>query len=1137
MRTLVLIIGIALISFFPVLEGNAKDVSFYAPNSQLASGKWVKLRIKENAIYKLSYSDIQAMGINPSKVKIFGYGGWMLNENFSVNDYADDLPEVPVWISGSDNKLDPGEFLLFYGKGTVKWKYDFSDYEYRHEKNPYSDYGYYFITEGNEGPKLIAKSNAETVGTSKVTSFSDYALHEKDLVGVISSGREMYGESFFSSNIQTFHFDIKGILQERGSARISFISTATIDNTSVGATINNIQGNTCPTGTFKAISDEVKGIEYNKSWQWMPNSSGIDVTVGYSHSGYRAYLNYLSLNVSRELKYYAGSGYMFFRRLSSSNCTYEIADATADMMVFELTEGKEIKQMNTVFSNGKLTFHAEEKSNVIREYVLINSNASFARHDNWETVNNQNIHGLSQVDMIIITRPVYKDQAELLAKEHRTRDNLVVEVVSAEQVYNEFSSGNPDATAYRRLMKMFYDKGKNNNTAPKYLLLFGDGVWDNRMLASENSNLVKSNYLLTYQSVNSLKNDAWSYVTDDYFGFLEDDNGFDNAILNVGIGRLPIKNLTEAKNVVNKLIAYMDNKNTGAWKNRLTMLGGQEPQSEQYLHVGQADRIVAQVETSNPEILSSKIYYDAFNRVLSNGKNTIPEGKNKLDKCLKDGCILFNYLGHGGPDKIQWDLIKSSDVNQMNNKFLPLWIMSTCEFGRYDMISNSCSEAAVLNPNGGAIAVISASRIVNSSSNAALNEKLVEYLFSKENGNYNRLGDIIRKGKNKLDSDKLNKLSYALLGDPALMLNYPTYNVRLDSINGKSSSSSGIKFRSGEKIVLKGAILDKSGAVDANFNGNISACIMDCIQQLQTFDYRNKGIFYYTEYLNKLYDGNTGIIGGYFTIRFTVPQDISFKNEKGKISFYAVNTTNGIEAKGHFSNYIVGGTTDEMLTEIPSPEIKSMYLNRSSFNNGDVVNESPYFVAEIYDTLGINKSGIGTGHDIFVSIDNKVRYSYVLNNYYESSYTEEGKGTVRFTIPDKLPTGEHTLTFKVWNVMNKSATKTITFYVEEGKAPVIYDLTATPSPAKSEVQFIFDHDCPESLIKMNINVFDLSGTPVWSHEVTGLTDELSQSSVRWNLISSKGDRVKPGVYVYRASINSNSGKVSTASKKLIIVAQ
>lgn len=1126
--------------FFSVLlfsflcrTAQAKDPSFYANESKMASGTWIKLQVSDNAIYKLTYEEIQAMGIDPSKASIHGYGGWMLNENFAVNDYADDLPEVPVWISGGDNKLDPGEFLLFYGKGPVRWSYDNSLREYVHENNPYSNYGYYFITDATGITPLIQKADPEGASGLRISTFDDYAVHEKDQHFIISTGRELYGESFSSSTSQNFRFQIEGMVNEDATARLRFISAASITSTSVTASIN---GSSISHRFTQNISKSNPAYACNQTWRWQPNGSMVDVNVRYSHSGYTTYLDYIRLNVKRSLKSYGA--YTFFRQKQSSNNTYqyEIGGASENMFVLEITPQREMRRMSTSFSNGNLLFPAKETTAVVREYVVIDPSKSFPKPAIIGQVGNQNLHGLQEAtDMIILTQPIYREAAQVLADKHKELSNLNVAIVDVNTIYNEFSSGTPDATAYRRFMKMLYDRGVATGIAPKYLLLMGDASHDNRLATNDWRNYKTSSLLLSYQSQNSLVNTIESYITDDYFGYLKDDNGISNLQMQVGIGRLPVNNAQEAATVVNKIIAYMENKALGSWKNRTIFIGGDEKDSGQYLHIKDANEIADETVRIRPEMFANKIFYNSFKKETSSGYDRYPGAEQKFNNKMKEGAFFLNYLGHGDPAKVDKNIINISSINQMRYKNSPIWFLGTCEFSRYDDIRPSAGELALLNASSAAIATISAARIVYVDRNVRLNKQIVNHLFNRdEDGNWPRLGDVMRKSKNAEGSDK-NKLSYVLLGDPALPVLLPEFTVRLDSVNGEKADNPGIQFRAEELLTLKGSILNWSGEIETEFNGQIETNLMDCINHLETYDYRGTGTYLYDEYQNLLYQGKALVSNGKFALRIPVPRDISFRNEVGKLSFYAADETTKKEASGAFANFTVGGSIDrEEGTEVGSPKIKRIYLNSPHFVNGNEVNETPYFVAEVYDSIGINRSGVGIGHNIALIIDNKKEYS--LNAYYEDVETEQGAGVIRFLVPDSLAPGKHTLTFRVWNIMNKSATQTVEFRVEPGKAPVIYDLMVSANPAKTDVYFIFEHDRPETEVKVSIGVFDLTGCQVWSHEETGLTDELAVTPVYWDL-TNNGRRVKPGVYVYRASISSKYGKESTTSKKLIILAQ
>ncbi|MDR2628087.1 MAG: C25 family cysteine peptidase, partial [Dysgonamonadaceae bacterium] len=468
---------------FSFSRGNAKDASFYAPHSALSSGKWVKVRVQENAIYKLTYENIQSFGIDPAKAKVYGYGGWMLNQDFSKNDYQDDLPEVPVWISGQDNVLNPGEFLLFYGKGHTQWTVasPTATEGFKHENNPYSDYGYYFIGE-KEGPlKVVETASNETPGTT-LDTFNDYALHERDLISVISSGRELYGENFSSERTQTFNFNINNIVP--GNVTAEFRLMVTTSDASVSVSVGGNTIGTYRPGSKNYSDDQILSIEGKA--EWSANNGTLSPALSHSHPGKNAYLDYLRIFVKRYLK--PDGAYTFFRNVGniSANCTYTISGASQKMFVLELTEGKTIKKMPANYDGSTMSFHANKNSQ-LREFVLINpeENAFPVPEFVNEGIPNQDLHSLPQPDLVIITRPVYLEEANRLAEKHVSHSGLKVAVVTAEQVYNEFSSGTPDATAYRRLMNMFYDRAAKESEKPKYLLLFGDGAFDNRMLTSQ----------------------------------------------------------------------------------------------------------------------------------------------------------------------------------------------------------------------------------------------------------------------------------------------------------------------------------------------------------------------------------------------------------------------------------------------------------------------------------------------------------------------------------------------------------------------------------------------------------------------------------------------------------------------------
>jgi len=1140
-KNLVIII-FCLLGFASFLSAQTmNDGSRYAANSVLAAGKWIQLKVKDNGIYKLTYDDIKKQGISdPSKVKIYGYGGWILPEDFT-QPYIDDLPEVAVYMDkGSDGVFSSGDYLLFYGRGPTKWTYNSVSGTYGHENNPYSTYGSYFMTESDTGPKEmdVVPVPALTSGTLPLTVFDDYAVYERDSISILNSGRELFGENFIvNSGKQSFTFTIPGITSDPGKARLSFAGAPTGATTPVNLSIDG--------QNILSLPVYVPGDSYTKAslvdnWgDWTGSKSEkITATVTYNPTGQvAAYLNFIALNMERSLQFYPTAYTLFRNKQSLSNAvTYSIGSPPASCQIWDVTQNYNARMMATQLNNGQLEF-STPASDTLREFAMVDLSKTFPTPEFAGTVNNQNLHALPPTDMVILTPTAYLQQAQALADKHNQQSGMRVTVVDDRLVFNEFSSGVPDATAYRRFMKMFYDRAASGADKPKYLLLFGGGIFDNRHLTSAGAKADPKYYLLTYQVKESV-DETYSYGTDDYFGFLDDNEGtnISAAGLDIGIGRFPVSSVTQAADAVNKVSAYMDNKQYGRWKSKLIFTADKASAANNdapFLHVKQADALANYIDQNYPQYMLNKIYIDAYQLVNVNGKPTAPDAKKALLNQLNDGCFLLNYTGHGSITA--WsaeDLLNIADVRQMTFTNLPLWITATCDFGWFDGFDASGGETAFLNQNSGAIALFTTSRVVSSSGNYNINAQFMRYLFNKQAGKYLCLGDIFRLSKNQLGTDS-NKLNYVLLGDPALTLNYPQWNIRLDSINGSLiPDNETIELKALDRVTLSGVITDEDGIPVDNFAGTLNATVYDSQQTYESTS--GSDTFSYTGYSGAIYSGNTNVTNGAFSFTFNVPLDISYSKANGKIGMYAYDESQGIEAAGSFTQYNLSGTSEGWENTGEGPEIMAMFLNVETFKDGDPVNETPFFYAKVMDSDGINLSGSGIGHDILLTIDNNPAWTYSLNNNYQA--IDAMQGTVGFSIPE-LPAGRHSLTFKVWNILNNSTTDTLNFTVIKGYKPAILDLEAYGNPAKTYTSFVLSHNLPETTLNVQIGVYDLTGRTVWIHTEHGSSGFMQQYPIRWDLINNAGNRVQPGIYLYRATVSTATSKETTRAKKIIVLGQ
>lgn len=1115
----------ALLFVFGLLTSAWADSSRYASESVLNSGKWVKIQVAEDGIYKLTAADLKKMGFsNLDKVAVYGYGGWPLDEDFSTT-YIDDVPEVAVWRSA--------DYLLFYGKGPRKWEYSSSDKSFIHTNNPYSNYGYYFVTEKETAGRTMEKAASAAGATLQVTTFDDYVLHEEELVSVNSSGRELYGESFTSTLSRDFTISVPGITNDEGKATLSFISRGN------GTITMNVDGNALISGSVSVPSDEYEvARELYRERAWMADKGEtVKVNIGYSTTGHKnVHLNYFRLQMKRQLKVY--DNYTFFRSLSARGnaSRFVIQGADASTLVFDVTDGVNPQQMETSLNGTELSFSIPASAS-LREFVVVKPSQIKAPVTVGE-VANQNLHALPQQDMIIIAQPNFTTQAERLAEAHRTKDNLTVRVVTPESIYNEFSSGTPDATAYRRFMKMFYDRKTSEADAPKYLLLFGDGSFDNRKLTSAWKSVDMSNMLLTYQTENSLS--SQSYVIDDYFGFLDDaDNkkSLQNKKLCLGIGRFPIRTVEQATQMVDKVISYMENKNTGSWKNNLCFMADDGSNTDGFMteHMEFADQLAGYVESEHPEFLVNKLYYDAYKKDMTAG--TYPDVRSGLQKLLKDGLLLFNYTGHGGTTALSDEkVLTQTDINQFTYTHLPVWVTATCDFTRFDDLNTSAGEDVFLNKSSGGIALFTTVRVAYSRPNFPINDNVIRNLFERNNGRRRTLGEVMQATKNTLSS--VYKLGFCLIGDPAVKMAYPEFGMKVTTVNGQSVDGNSISFKALEKITVEGEVLDASGQLVTDFTGIVNPTVKDSKVTVTCLKNSNKDdspAFTFTDYPNTIFIGNDSVRNGKFSFTFTVPKDISYSNLQGKMNLYAVDTESGNEAQGNFDNFIVGGTSDTAETDTIGPEIRALYLNDTTFVDGGQVNTTPYFVAELWDKSGVNITGSSVGHDMMLVIDESTVLSYNLNSYYELLLGEDGTGIVKFPIPALEP-GKHTAEFWVWDILNNSTVRTFTFEVVEGLKPFLFDVIATPGIAREQVTFHLMHNRPESWMRVGIMVYDLAGRQLWKHEESGTSGLFENYTVSWDLTSG-GARMRPGVYIYRAAISTDNSKDATKARKFIILGE
>ncbi len=1106
----------------------------YAEHSVLSSGKWVKIRVRYEGVYSLTKSFLASAGFSdPSRVKLYGYGGLMQDSvivrSGNNRDY-DDLQEIPLYRNGST--------ILFFAEGVTKWTYVKG--MWRHVNNPYSNYSYYFLTEGDT-PAVMQDVKAEAGGTTVHTSVKSHALYEEDAFSWYSSGQQFFDSyDFANGNSRIYKMDAPDADPD-GEAYVTVAftaaNTASATNVDIRLNASDLGKLTIPLLNSSRLGEQgyrARLVEKTFSANVLPGTNDVGFTVSQWHS---ARLDYISATYERNLEL-SSAFFVFCDPDNSSSGVYSISAANADTRVWRIAKpGRPQENVAGALSGSVLNVTLPQAS---ERYVAVNTAAAFPVPEFVERVENQDLHADSSYDMIVIVPKSGRliPQAERLIRAHEEHDSLRIRLVKADQLYNEFSSGTPDAMAYRRYLKMLYDRAESEDDAPKYLLLFGDAAWDNRMVTQDWRDASPDDYLLCYESWNSV-NEISSYVTDDFFGFLDDGEGKNLMTdkLDLYIGRFPVTTESEAKTMVDKAIAYMNNENTGAWKNLVCIMGDDDTSGNSLM--SDAEKIAADIEKNTSDFVVRRIYWDAYQVEKTSTGNKYPEITKLLKNYMHNGALIMNYTGHGAPTSISHEkVLVLSDFKECRSKNLPLWIFSSCEITPFDSQEETIGEAASLNPAGGAIAVIGATRSVYSNHNLNLNTYLMDNLLNAENSIPMPLGMALTKAKCSLvtasngASDKtINKLKYVLTGDPALKLMFPTERVVIDSIDGKPAVSSDISLPAGSVVRVSGHVADSQGSIMNGYAGVVTATAYDKKEQITCHDNARNGQDPYTfqDRTRKLFEGADSVVNGRFSFDFPVSIDVSYSDEKCLLSLYSVSNDNGTEAHGHNASFSIN-SPDTLNRGSGGPALY-VYLNDPDFQDGGKTNLTPYFVALLEDSDGINSTGSGVGHDLELTIDGEL--SYVLNDYYANDFGTYKKGSVRFSVPELKP-GKHRLAFRAWDMFGNSSSQTLGFAAVRGLRPEILDIVCTPNPATLATQMQIYYDRPQSDMLFRVQVYNTLGQIVYETEAAGQSDD-GYYLIDWNLTSSGGARLPGGVYLYRVSVSESGGRASSKTKKLIIL--
>ena len=1091
--------------------------------SVLSSGKWTKIKAQNKGIYKITYDQLKAWGYaNPAQVVMYGNGGYMLpalNRDLKV----DDLMAYPVW-KGKDNANR--DCLFFYSSGNIKLNYNLESGTLSHQQNYYSTETYFYLSD--KGSPLIIEKAAEPTENAgrQVLTYQNYTVYEKELTNLISSGSQWFGERFNMGETKTFSIPLDNPdLSKPAIFTVSVVGrSSAASNMDVmlkeKALMNLLFG---VYGEYEYARKTVKTISATLS----EKSVQMRFTYNATNNISGAWLDYIGINYQSEL--IMNSDVLNFRGRGVDGAIrvseFVLAGAASGTKVMNVTDLNKVVEMPATYANGQLLF--KSGSALMQDYVAFNPTGNIPVPDLVGAILNQNLHAADLAEMIIVANPVLLDAANELADFRRTTEQMTVQVVTPEVIYNEFSGGLPDPGGFRNYFRMCYDRGKQSgeNTL-KYVLLMGDGSFDNRNIQGKNLNL-----LPTYQSENSLS-ETESFVTDDFFVLLDENEGGSYGTVDLGIGRIPARTIEEAEIVVDKIKTYQTNESMGNWRNVVTFIADDGNTADGYttIHTDQAESLARFVNKNYPSFFTDRIYLDTYKRIMTAGGEKYPDVNAAINSRVKRGTLIMNYTGHGNEKGLADEsVIDVSSINSWDNyNRLTLVVTATCSFSRFDENETSAGEYALFNPVGAGVGLFSTTRLVYSGANFVLNSKFFRYVFEKDQqGNNLRLGDVMRLAKAAANTG-INQLNFTLLADPALRLANPSNKIITASINGNDVKIETDTINTLSVVTVKGYVANSQGAKLTTFNGEIIPTVYDKEMQLKTLGNAGQETTSFNSQNNIIYKGLASVKNGEFEFSFFVPKEISYKVGKGKILYYAYNES--VDATGYFDNFYLGGSSGSSITDTKGPEI-DLYMNSESFKDGGTVSASSVLLANIRDDTGINTSGIGIGHDITAVLDEDNSNVMTLNDFYQSDMNSYTSGKIVFPLTG-LSEGEHVLKIKVWDVFNNSSEKEIRFVVKDDFR--IETVSSYPNPMQGETRFVFTHNQPDETFDVELEVFQSTGSRIDLVKKKIGSQGIESLPLEW-ISAERQVKMKPGVYIYRISATTKDGKKSSGSGRLVFL--
>jgi hypothetical protein len=717
---------------------------------------------------------------------------------------------------------------------------------------------------------------------------------------------------------------------------------------------------------------------------------------------------------------------------------------------------------------------------------------------------NSNLRELaSQADFLIVTHSDFYDPLQSLKSFRESFNQMSVQVVKAQDVYDEFSGGLLDPVAIRDFLKFAYKNWER--PAPAFALLVGDGHYDYKNIKGGSAVNYIPPFAPTWEGDRSVSDE--NYVYFGRYGYLDSDSAHlpQRRKLDMVISRWPVRTKGEVAAVLEKVIGYEDTPEFGTWRNLITLVADDEftsSSSAEAIHTRDTEHLAKYHAPSDFNL--SKIYLMEYPFDFQRDK---PEAEEAIIDAFNSGTLIINYMGHGNPNVWAHESVfrRSQDIPRLNNRRrLPLVLTASCSIGLFfNPVGEGMAEELLREEGKGAIATISATWLVFPDPNAALNSKIYDLLLNQDSLSVGE-GLFIAK---LLRQPNSNDRQYVLFGDPVLKLGVPRLRAELTEVTPDTLSALSL-------VSVKGEVRNDENALMTNFDGTAKILAFDS-QRKRTHTMPNGGKVYYDLPGLIMFRGDAEVEGGRFQASFVIPKDISYGGSTGRISVYLVGQDQ--DGAGAQDSLVIGGSDTTVIDSI-GPEISLSFDDRVVFGDGESILPNSILKLSIFDEQGVNITG-EVGHGITLVIDEDFQNQIDLTKNFEFDLGSYRQGSLSYQLPD-LSEGSHVLGIKAWDNANNSSVTSANVQVSAERELELTQVMNHPNPFSNETNFYYH--LSQNADRVEIRIFTLAGRLI-RHIPISLSRAGINFSATWDGKDQEGDRVANGVYIYKITAEGTVG--------------